>query len=100
MARRLISARPEIQKYEFLLDNGDGNVAFEGWQDLDAIVDACARDRDLGVSAMDDFCLVARIPKVMAEDWIRSGAYHDEDWIRRFLNDADNKRLRVYEGRI
>jgi hypothetical protein len=100
MSRHVIAARPDIGKVELLLDNGDGEVAFQGWQDLDAIVEACAQARDLGVSAQDDFCLIARIPKVMADDWLRSGAYHDEDHIRRVLNDADYKRLRVWEGQI
>jgi hypothetical protein len=47
-----------------------------------------------------DGAVVARLPMVLVMKLMREGSYYDTKWLARYLNDSDNRGLRVRPGHI
>ena len=68
-------------------------------QDTSQILAANARDASVDQSKRK-FRHVARIPLALLDQMLRDGSFHDSAWMKRFLNDANNRRLRTWQGRL
>lgn len=96
---------------EVSIDSEDGALVERRVQDVEPILEANkARQFDEAWwSANKDMLLVAEIPFVIAEQWMREAGItpHEflsldpgEGWLKRKLEDPENRFLRVYPGRI
>jgi hypothetical protein len=88
-----------IRHVEFNPNDENGVTHFVTTQDVDGILDANARDASVDQSKRK-FRHVARIPLAVLDELLRTGKFHDRAYMRRFLNDIDNRRLRTWQGRL
>ena len=97
-ARRVYHARADLVR-ETLHDNDrPEGVVIKTTQDLEAILDGIARDRETMRHGVDK--LAARLPLVIAEDLDRRGILNDEDAMRIWLNSSEATPWRIWRGRV
>lgn len=84
----------------------DGNVVTVE-QDVTAIIEACAREgseanRLRGFKKPEEFRHVAEIPLAAVEIALAQGMdiLRDEDALKKWLNNPENKAFRVHQGRV
>lgn len=51
-------------------------------------------------SGKETFRLAARVPLPVVEKAMLDGSFHDDNFWRKWMNDADNRDFRVWQGRI
>ena len=68
-------------------------------QEVGGILDANARDADVD-QRKRTFRLAARMPLSEIDKLLRDGSFKDSAYMKRFLNNSDNKRMRVWQGRL
>lgn len=92
----LVSERPGKRIYSRF--EADGTLVFmEEWDD-DAALEQAAVERDTVKGK--DIRALAVIPDSVKSRALNEGWYFDDTAWRRWMNDLDNRKLRVYEGRI
>lgn len=69
-------------------------------QDVSPIIQHCKDRREDLAGYRDGLVPVAEIPLFIAEQMMQDGSFYDDDAIRRWLNDPDNRCFRVWEGRV
>lgn len=89
--------RPGKRVYSRFEANGD-LVFMEEWDDELALTQA-AEQRELGEGKGKDMRNLAVIPDSVKARALREGWYFDDKAWKRWMNDSDNRKLRVAEGR-
>lgn len=102
MTRRLFSHDPHrgVTEY-FHYDESTDTFQIEAVQDVEPIVDANKRKFNEFTSGRDkwaDMELVAHIPNVILEGLMREGKLRDQAYMKRWLNDPDNRFFRTRPG--
>jgi hypothetical protein len=87
--------RPGKRVYSRFEPNGD-LVFMEEWDD-DLALEQAAQQREIGQGK--DMRNLAVIPDSVKARALREGWYFDERAWKRWMNDIDNRKLRVAEGR-
>lgn len=77
----------------------DGSFTLATSQDLEETIEHNKMLRE-NIDMKATHRLVARVPLHVAEKAMREGWLHDEDKWKQWLNDADNRDHRVWEGNI
>lgn len=77
----------------------DGDFAIETVEDVEPLLDYVKARRDVQ-NPKANMRHVAEIPVTIYEKAFREGWLHDQAAWNRFLNDADNKAFRIWEGRL
>lgn len=101
---RCIASNPLSGVSTWVKYEEDG-VLVQERQNLDALLDENKAQRNLAQNNWrGDWHSVARIPLSMlhskteaVSDAVREG---DTDWVRRFLNNSENEKLRTKDGRL
>ena len=78
---------------------GDDAVIVHDAQEVGDTLRANARDADVDQSGRH-FRLAARIPMTVVNQAIAEGWVHDRERWKRWMNDPDNKKHRVWGGRV
>jgi len=71
-------------------------------QDVQPVIESATRMRN-SLTSLDrwgDGRVVAQVPLSIYFSWMREGKDKDDAFLRRWLNDPDNKKFRVKEGRV
>jgi hypothetical protein len=80
-------------------DKADGRMTFETIEDHAPTIESAKVIREhQNPKAM--LRHVARVPMVIYEQAVREGWANDQDRWRKWLNDPDNKDLRVWQGAV
>lgn len=83
--------------------NGDGDpfgdFSIETVEDVEPAIESAKVLAD-NHAERGDLKHVARVPVTVVEKAMREGWFHDQAAWSRFLNDADNKKFRVWQGRL
>lgn len=80
-------------------DHDSEDLVFETFVQHDRALAQNKIDREL-MTGKESFRHVARVPLDVAERAMREGWYHDEKAWKRWLNDADNRDHRVWQGTV
>lgn len=92
----LVEARPGKRIYSRFDTNGD-LLFMEEWDD-DLALEEAALARQMPQSK--DIRQTAVIPDSVRARALREGWYFDDKAWKRWMNDSDNRKLRVSEGRV
>ena len=82
-------------------DDGDpwGDFAIETIEDVEPAIESAKVLAD-NHAERGDMKHVARVPVTVVEKAMREGWFHDNAAWRKWLSDADNKKFRVWQGRL
>jgi len=78
---------------------GDDQLVVHDEQEAGAILRANSRDADVDQSGRT-FRLAARVPMTVINQAIAEGWLDDRERWKRWLNDPDNRKFRVWGGRV
>jgi hypothetical protein len=81
------------------VDRSEDRMVFASEQDVDPILRANERDRDVDQRGRE-FRLAARVPIEVVGRAMREGWYNDKAAWKRWLNNSENRAFRVWEGRV
>lgn len=86
----------------FHYDDATDKVTIETVQTLDAILEQNLRRRNnqTSLDRWGDGKIVASIPAIVHAELLASGKYRDQAYMRRWLNDPDNKKYRIFQGKV
>lgn len=98
--KELIDFNPDTDKAEYYLEDGEGGYALYTEQDCEPVLDLVAAIKETHVIKPLDFRHVAEVPLVFVDKAMREGWFHDQAEWRRFLNSAEYRRFRTWEGRL
>ena len=76
----------------------DGIVAVERRQDVEGLVELAKNLKDIPPGR--EFRLVGFIPDSVLDEALAQGWIHDKKRLKRWLNDPDNRKFRVWEGNV
>lgn len=103
MSRRLFSRDPTFGVTKWWHYDADTDVAtIETVQDVEPLLDRNASLQN-NVTSLDrwgDGKIVASIPMSIYAEFLASGKINDQAFMRRWLNDRDNRKYRVRPGRV
>jgi thioesterase domain-containing protein len=68
-------------------------------QECEGLIQAAADERD-NLNLKAEFRPIAKIPMVVIEQAMREGWFNDKAKWKQWINDRDNYRFRIWEGRI
>jgi hypothetical protein len=74
--------------------------AYTTVQDVDPVLRSVQQAKDAGQGEGKNFRLAARIPVAFIEQMMRDGSLHDPKAMKRFLNGAEGRPWRVWEGKL
>lgn len=77
---------------------GDGVVAIETRQDVQGLVEMAKAMQDIPPDR--EFRHVAFVPDAVFDQAVNEGWLHDKKAWKRWLNDADNRAFRTWQGRL
>jgi hypothetical protein len=82
-------------------DDGDpfGDFAIETVEDVEPAIESAKILAD-NHAERGDLKHVARVPVTVVEQAMREGWFHDDAAWRKWLSDPDNKKFRVWQGRL
>ena len=100
MYRRLIAYNPARKLQQWFVVDDDGLIHIETTQDVDALLDQNRALLNDATGPMGDMAQTAALPEIIVDDLMRTGAFHDEAYMKKFLNDPDNRKLRTRPGRV
>lgn len=103
MARRLFSHDPVFGVTKWWHDDPmSDQVAIETVQDVEPLLDrnVAAANEVTSLDRWGEGKLVASIPMSVYAELLASGKIKDDAYMRRWLNDRDNRKYRVRPGRI
>lgn len=70
-------------------------------ENLDPIIQFCQHQREnLRPQGQRDMVPVAEIPLSVVEKMMADGSWDDENALKRWLNDPDNRCFRIWEGKV
>lgn len=81
------------------VEREDGTFHLSTEQDLESVVEENKYLRE-NQTGKEQFRLAARVPVHVVEQAFREGWFHDDDAWKKWMNDAENRDHRVWEGRI
>lgn len=103
MAKRLFSHDPTfgVTKY-WHWDEMTDEVAIETVQDIEPLLERNNRLRNEQTSTdrWGDGRIVASIPMVEYAKMLADGKQHDQKYLRSWLNASENRKFRVFKGRV
>jgi hypothetical protein len=103
MPKRLFSHDPEagITKW-WHWDEMSDTVMIETVQDVQAIIDqnVANQNETTSLDRWGDGKIVASIPMTEYAKLLVGGKIHDQAYMRRWLNDPDNRKFRTRLGRV
>jgi hypothetical protein len=79
-------------------DERPADVAVHTSQDVEPVLDAIARDREIMPHGVNK--LAARLPMIVVEDLIKRGIYDDHDAFKKWLNGPEAEPWRIWKGRL
>lgn len=104
---KLFNVDTEVGRHTVAHDDGDGGLILETKQDISEILEANKRDYNsiTSVDRWGDLTHIARIPYTVIDDLNKKGimrgfAVVDEGAFASFLNNPENRFLRVRPGNI
>lgn len=86
----------------FHYDEATDEMSLTVEQDVTPVIESATRMRN-SLTSLDrwgDGAVVAQVPLSIYYQWMREGKDRDDAFLRRWLNDPDNKKFRVKEGRV
>jgi hypothetical protein len=103
MFKRVLHHDPLVGITEIFHGSEDGeSFTIETVQDVEPLLDLNKADLN-NVTNSDRFGdgkIVARIPMVIYDQWLREGIAHDETALKAKLNDPDNRFMRIWPGHL
>lgn len=110
MTRRFFGYDPTTGVTEWFHASDDGDsFTIEETQDLTGLVEANKLSYSQFTSGKDSFgdgatlnaqSHVASVPAVIFSEWVRTGKWRDQAFVKRWLNDPDNLCFRTRPGVI
>lgn len=94
----LIARYNGIEEYQHIDPMRPDDLIIETVQDCAPILEHVKELRDGPVGK--EWKHVAEVPMYFFDKWAKSGALHDKDYIRRWLDDPANKMFRVWGGQM
>lgn len=68
-------------------------------EDVDPIIKECAALAE-NLTPNSDFKPLATIPNVVWQKMLQEGSVHDDNYLKKWLNDSANKCFRIWPGRV
>lgn len=86
----------------FHYDDATEEVTIETVQELDAALEQNLKRRNnqTRLDRWGDGKIVASIPNTIYAELLASGKYKDEAYMKRWLNDPDNRKYRTFLGKV
>lgn len=105
MTEYLFDRFPNGTYETFEYDEGTGNITIRRYMDVQPTLDANKSAHLDGDGKTGDMWLAARIPEVVAQDWLTTkgvNAWKKDHWpeVRKLLNDPDWSRLRPHTFKL
>ncbi len=103
MFKRVLHHDPIIGITEIFHGSEDGDsFTIETIQDVEPLLEKNKQDFNevSGTDRWGDGKLVARIPMVIYDQWIREGIVDDQAKLKAKLNDPDNRFMRIWPGHL
>lgn len=101
--RRLFDYNPTlgITRY-FHYNEATGQSTITTHQDVGKIAEEATRKRNMHTSLdrWGDGAVIASVPLSIYHQWVREGKERDDAFLRRWLNDPDNKVFRTRPGKV
>jgi hypothetical protein len=101
--KRVLHHDPIIGITEIFHGSEDGDsFTIETIQDVEPLLEKNKQDFNevSGTDRWGDGKLVARIPMVIYDQWIREGIVDDQAKLKAKLNDPDNRFMRIWPGHL
>jgi hypothetical protein len=101
--KRVLHHDPIIGITEIFHGSEDGDsFTIETIQDVQPLLEKNKQDFNevSGTDRWGDGKLVARIPMVIYDQWIREGIVDDQAKLKAKLNDPDNRFMRIWPGHL
>lgn len=103
MQKRVFDHNPlmGITKY-FSYDEMTDEATITTAQDLTPLLESNkrAQNEQTSLDRWGDGRTVARVPLSIYYDWLKAGKTNDDAFLRRWLNDPDNKGFRFFLGKV
>lgn len=101
MSKHLIDSDPMTRQKQVAHVGHDGSLGIESKQDVEAIVDRNKLERKNDSGSWEGHRhKVASIPNVVWWDLKRRGIADNEERLRKWLNDPDNRAFRTKPGKV
>ena len=84
----------------FHYDAADDTFTIEAVQDMEPLVETNKQAFNGPHGSWGDGKVVARVPLIFYDQWMREGKHRDQSFLKRWLNDPDNSAFRVRPGVI
>ena len=101
--KRLFSRDPVLGLTEWWhYDDDNDRVTIETTQDIEPALEVAqdARNAQTRLDRWGDGKHVGFIPMAVYAEWLRTGKQHDQAFVRRWLNDPENKKYRTFQGKV
>jgi hypothetical protein len=102
--RRLFDRDPVLGITEFFhWDEASDTFHIEAVQDVEPAIEANKQSFNSYTSPRDSWGAmhrVASVPLVIYQEWMKTGAHRDQGFLRRWLNDPENRFFRTRPGRV
>lgn len=69
-------------------------------QDVTPIVETNKREFNADHRGFGEWSKVASVPLSIYNDWVKQGKVHDQAFLKRFLNDPENRFFRTRPGAV
>ena len=102
--KRLFSENPEFGIKEWFYYDDDTNTCrIETVQDVEGLLDANVEEQNHIAQSgkrWGEWARVASVPMAIYGEWLTTGKDKDKRWLKRWLNDRENRKFRTRLGRV